>query len=76
MTGACDDLLIEFEAIRRKLLRSGADLSKIKIVMDKNSAPSYVTKRTRKIEKMRKIIECVEPIPGEFIDATQNRSNY
>lgn len=45
MTGACDDLLIKFELIRRKLLRSGADLSKIKITMDKNSAPSYVTKR-------------------------------
>lgn len=76
MTGACDDLLIKFESIRRKLLRSGADLSKIRITMDKNSAPSYVTKRIMKIEKMRKIIGGVEPIPGEFIDATQNRSNY
>lgn len=48
MTGACDDLLIKFEAIRRKLLRSGADLSKIRIAIDKNSAPSYVTKRIMK----------------------------
>ena len=48
MTGACDDLLIKFEAIRRKLLRSGADLSKIKITMEKNSVPSYVTKRIMK----------------------------
>lgn len=45
MTGACDDLLIKFEAIRRKLLRSGADLSKIRITIEKNGAPSYVTKR-------------------------------
>lgn len=45
MTKACDDLLIKWETVRRKLLNSGADLSKIKIVMEKGSLPSYVTHR-------------------------------
>ena len=45
MTKACDDLLIKWETVRRKLLNSGADLSKIRIVMEKGSLPSYVTHR-------------------------------
>ena len=45
MTKACDDLLIKWETVRRKLLNSGADLSKIRIVMEKGSLPSYVTNR-------------------------------
>ena len=41
----CDDLLMRWETVRRKLLRSGADLSKIKIVLKKGSLPTYVTSR-------------------------------
>lgn len=39
------DLAIKFDAICRKLRESGKDLSKIPIVLDKNSTTSYITKR-------------------------------
>ena len=39
------DLAIKFDAICRKLRESGADLSRIKIVMERGSTASYVTKR-------------------------------
>lgn len=45
------DLAIKFDMIRRKLKESGADLSKIKITMEKGSVASYVTKRI--MEDMR-----------------------
>ena len=39
------DLAIKFDMIRRKLKDTGADLSKIPIVMEKGSTASYITKR-------------------------------
>lgn len=39
------DLLMRFDAICRKLRKSGADLSKIKIVMRSGSTNSYITKQ-------------------------------
>ena len=39
------DLLMRFDAICRKLRRSGADLSKIKIVMEHGAKGTYITKR-------------------------------
>ena len=39
------DLGIKFDVICRKLKESGADLSKIPIVMEKGSSPSYITRR-------------------------------
>jgi len=39
------DLLMKFDAICRKLRKSGADLSKIKIVMEHGSKGTYITKR-------------------------------
>ena len=45
MRGQDIDLLIKFEAICRKLRNSGADLSKIKLVMENGHKGSYVTRR-------------------------------
>ena len=39
------DLVIRFDSITRKLKESGADLSRIRIAMERNSVPSYITKR-------------------------------
>ena len=39
------DLLMRFDAICRKLRNSGADLSKIKIVMRPGSTSSYIAKQ-------------------------------
>lgn len=39
------DLAIKYDMICRKLKESGADLSKIKISMERNASPSYITKR-------------------------------
>lgn len=39
------DLAIKFDMICRKLKESGADLSKIKITMEKGSVGTYWTKR-------------------------------
>ena len=39
------DLAIKFDVITRKLKESGADLSRIPIVMEKGSNPTYITKR-------------------------------
>lgn len=41
------DLMIQFDKIRRRLLRSGADLSRIQIVMESGKTGSYITKRIR-----------------------------
>ena len=41
------DLAIKFDMIRRKILESGADLSKIKITMKDGAKPSYITKRIK-----------------------------
>ena len=45
------DLAIKFDVITRKLKASGADLSKIKITLEKGSMGSYITKRI--MEEMR-----------------------
>lgn len=39
------DLAIKFDSICRKLRESGADLSNIKIVMEKGTQATYITKR-------------------------------
>lgn len=39
------DLCIQFDAITRKLKQTGADLGKIKIAMERNASPSYITRR-------------------------------
>lgn len=39
------DLAIKFDAICRKLRESGVDLSRIPIVLERNSQPSYITRR-------------------------------
>ena len=39
------DLAIKFDVITRKLKASGADLSKIKITMEKGAVGTYWTKR-------------------------------
>ena len=39
------DLAIKFDMIRRKLKESGADLSRIKIVMEHGSKATYITQR-------------------------------
>jgi hypothetical protein len=39
------DLCIQFDLITRKLRESGADLGRIKIAMERNAAPSYITRR-------------------------------
>ena len=39
------DLLMRFDAICRKLRKSNADLSKIKITMENGSKGTYVTRR-------------------------------
>ena len=46
-----EDWAIKFDSIRRKLKESGADLSKIKITMEKGSVGTYLTKRI--MEDMR-----------------------
>lgn len=40
-----DVLMEQFDFITKKLKQSGADLSKIKIVMDRGSQATYITKR-------------------------------
>lgn len=39
------DLCIQFDLITRKLRESGADLGRIKIAMERNASPSYITRR-------------------------------
>ena len=39
------DLAIKFEMITRKLRESGRDLSKIPLVIEKDSQPTYLTRR-------------------------------
>lgn len=39
------DLCIQFDSITRKLRESGANLGRIKIAMERNAAPSYITRR-------------------------------
>ena len=39
------DLAIKFDAIRRKLKESGADLSRIKIALKDERTNSYITRR-------------------------------
>lgn len=39
------DLCIQFDMITRKLRESGADLGRIKIAMERNASPSYITRR-------------------------------
>lgn len=39
------DLCIQFDSITRKLRESGADLGRIKIAMERNASPSYITRR-------------------------------
>jgi len=41
------DIAIQFDMARRKVLESGADLSKIKIVMKEGQKPSYITQRIK-----------------------------
>ena len=39
------DIAIKWDMVCRKLKGTGADLSKIKIAMERNATPSYITKR-------------------------------
>ena len=39
------DLAIKFDSIRRKLLSSGADLSRIRIALKDERTKSYITRR-------------------------------
>ena len=39
------DLAIQWDMVCRKLKGTGADLSRIRIAMERNAAPSYITKR-------------------------------
>ena len=41
------DLAIKFDSIRRKILESGADLSKIRITLKDGSKPTYITQRIK-----------------------------
>jgi len=39
------DLAIQWDMVCRKLKGTGADLGRIKIAMERNAAPSYITRR-------------------------------
>lgn len=39
------DLAIQWDMVCRKLKGTGADLSRIRIAMERNASPSYITRR-------------------------------